>query len=55
MNAERTAELLQMFNEVVPIARYFDMRLSFDGTGQAIVDLPYNPNLDHALVNIQSA
>ncbi len=49
MNAERIAELLQMFNKVAPIARYFGMRLSYYDEGQAIVDLPYNPNLDHAL------
>lgn len=49
MNAERIAELLQMFNEIAPIARYLGMRLSYDDQGQAIVDLPYNPDLDHAL------
>ncbi|MFN2164988.1 MAG: PaaI family thioesterase [Anaerolineae bacterium] len=38
-----------MFNEVAPIARTFGMRLSYGEKGQAIVDLPYNPRLDHAL------
>jgi uncharacterized protein (TIGR00369 family) len=49
MNAERIAELHHMFNEVAPIARAFGMRLSYNKDGQAIVDLPYNPDLDHAL------
>lgn len=38
-----------MFNEVAPIARTLGMTLSFDDEGRAIVDLPYNPGLDHAL------
>ncbi len=49
MNAERIDELLHMFNEVVPIARTFGMRLSYTDEGNAVVDLPYNPDLDHAL------
>ena len=49
MNTERTQELLYMFNHIAPIARYLGMRLSFDEEGQALVDLPYNPDLDHAL------
>jgi uncharacterized protein (TIGR00369 family) len=49
MNAERIAELLHIFNQVAPIARTFGMRLSYDETGQAIIDLPYNPGLDHAM------
>ncbi len=52
MNPERIDELLRMFNEVAPIACTFGMRLSFDDEGQAIVDLPYNPGLDHALGGI---
>lgn len=38
-----------MFNEVAPIARTFGMRLSYGEHGQAIVDLPYNPRLNHGL------
>jgi len=52
MNARRIAELLHTFNEVAPIARTFGMRLSYNEEGQAIVDLPYNPGLDHALGGI---
>ena len=48
MNDERTARLLHMFNEVAPIARALGMRLSFTADGSAVVDLPYNPALDHA-------
>jgi uncharacterized protein (TIGR00369 family) len=49
MNPERIAELLHLFNKVAPIARTFGMVLSYDGEGRATVDLPYNPDLDHAL------
>lgn len=49
MSADRIAQLLHMFNEIAPIARAFGMRLSYNKEGQAIVDLPYNPDLDHAL------
>ncbi len=48
VNPERVKELLKMFNETVTIARFFGMKLSFDDAGSAIVDLPYNPNLNHA-------
>jgi uncharacterized protein (TIGR00369 family) len=47
MHTERTAKLLHMFNEVAPLARTLGMRLSFTAEGNAVVDLPYNPNLDH--------
>ena len=49
MNADRANKLAHMFNETVPIARTFGMRLSYTDEGNAVVDLPYNPNLDHAL------
>jgi uncharacterized protein (TIGR00369 family) len=49
MDTERIAELLHMFNEVAPIVRCFGMTLSFTDEGQAVVDLPYNANLNHAL------
>ena len=49
MNPERIAELLHLFNKVAPIARTFGMVLSYDEEDRAIVDLPYNPALDHAL------
>lgn len=45
---ERRAGLLRLFNEVAPIARLFGMRLSYDGDA-AVFDMPYNPDLDHAL------
>ena len=47
MNKERTKELIRVFNENNPIARYIGMKLSFTDTGNAVIDLPYNPNLDH--------
>ncbi len=49
VNAGRIQQLLHLFNEVVPIARTFGMRLSFNDEGEAVVDLPYNPGLDHGL------
>jgi uncharacterized protein (TIGR00369 family) len=49
MKLERIEELLHLFNETAPIARCFGMRLSYTEEGNAVVDLPYNPNLDHAL------
>ncbi len=48
MNPDRTAELARFFNEGARIARLFGMTLSFTGEGHAVVDLPYNPDLDHA-------
>jgi uncharacterized protein (TIGR00369 family) len=49
MTNRRIDELLHLFNEVAPIARTFGMKLTFNDDGQAIVDLPYHPGLDHAL------
>lgn len=47
LNAERVKELLKMFNDSVSIARYFGMRLDFTDDGNAVIELPYNPNLNH--------
>ncbi len=52
MSTEVMDKLLEMFNEEAPIARTFGMTLSFTDEGNAICDLPYNPNLDHALGGI---
>jgi len=49
MNTQLMNELARMFNEVAPIARYFGMKLAFDDEGQAVVELPFNPDLDHTL------
>lgn len=49
MSTERIATLTHLFNETVPIAQTFGMRLSYTDEGHAVVDLPYNPGLDHAL------
>jgi uncharacterized protein (TIGR00369 family) len=48
MNLERIGELVYLF-ERAPIAHYLGMKLSFDDQGNAIVELPHNPNLDHPL------
>lgn len=52
MKTERIKELLRLFNEQAPIARTFGMTLSFTDEGHAVFDLPYNPDLDHALGGI---
>ena len=49
MSGERVQELVRVFNEVAPIARYFGMTLSYTEERNAVVTLPYNPNLDHPL------
>lgn len=48
----RCEELEAMFNEGAPIAKTFGMRLSFDAEDHAVLTLPYNPGLDHALRGI---
>ena len=49
MSVERVQELVRVFNEVAPIARYFGMTLAYTEERNAVVTLPYNPNLDHPL------
>lgn len=48
----RRAELLRLFNECAPIGRTLGMRLAFTDDDRAVVTLPYNPGLDHALGGI---
>ena len=52
MSVERVQELERVFNEVAPIARYFGMTLSYTKERNAVVTLPYNPNLDHPMGGI---
>jgi uncharacterized protein (TIGR00369 family) len=52
MSKEHIAELLHLFNQRAPIARTFGMKLSFTSEDHAVIDLPYNPGLDHALGGI---
>lgn len=52
MGSERIEELLDLFNNRAPLAQTMGMRLSFTNDGSAVVDLPYNPQLDHALGGI---
>ena len=49
MSGERVQELVRVFHEVAPIARYFGMTLAYTEERNAVVTLPYNPNLDHPL------
>ena len=48
MNKEWSENLISIFNEIAPIAQYFGMKLSYNEEGSAMIDLPYNPHLDHA-------
>jgi uncharacterized protein (TIGR00369 family) len=45
---EREKSLAHEFNHA-PIAKFFGMTLTYPEPGVARVDLPYNPNLDHAM------
>ncbi|HUU63613.1 MAG TPA: PaaI family thioesterase [Dehalococcoidia bacterium] len=51
MNAAWQQNLIELFR-AAPIARLFGMALSFDEQGHAYINLPYNPNLDHAAKGI---
>lgn len=51
-SARRRDELLHLFNDVAPIARTFGMRLAYSADDRAVLTLPYNPGLDHALGDI---
>jgi uncharacterized protein (TIGR00369 family) len=46
---DRIAELLKMFNETARLARSLGLRLSFTEDRRAVIDMPYNPDYDHAL------
>ncbi|HUU02231.1 MAG TPA: PaaI family thioesterase [Myxococcota bacterium] len=52
MAKTRKQSLLHLFNDVARIAKTFGMRLSFDEQDRAVLTLPYNPALDHALDGI---
>ncbi len=48
----RNEELKKLFNERAPIAAFFGMTLDFDEENRALITLPYNPSLDHAMKGI---
>ena len=48
MNSAWQQELIEIAHGA-PIVRFFGFTLSFDEQGHAHLNLPYNPNLDHAL------
>ena len=52
MDNDHINKLLHLFNESVPIAQCYGMRLSYTEEGNAVIDLPYNPNLNHGLGGI---
>ena len=49
---EHRAQLIETFHTRATIVKYFGMTLSFREDGRAVIDLPYNPNLNHALGGI---
>jgi uncharacterized protein (TIGR00369 family) len=51
-SSARRAQLLHVFNEVAPIACTFGMKLAYTEDDRAVITLPYNPALDHALGDI---
>ena len=52
MRKERMDEYIKTFREKSPITSFFGMELSFADDGSAVVELPYNPNLDHGFGGI---
>ncbi len=48
----RMDEYMRNFHEITPIARLFGMKLSFNHDYSAVVELPYNRDLDHSLGGI---
>ena len=48
----RRDQLETMFNDGAPIAKTFGMRLRYDDENRAVITLPHNPGLDHALQGI---
>ena len=46
--SKKQRELIDLFGRA-PIRKLFGMSLSYDEEGRARFDLPYNPQLDHAL------
>jgi uncharacterized protein (TIGR00369 family) len=47
----RQSRLIELFKSA-PIVKYFGMVLTYNEERQAVVTLPFNPNLDHALHQI---
>lgn len=45
---KRQTRLVQLFNGA-PIAQVTGMRLSYNASDQAVFEMPYNPNFNHAL------
>jgi uncharacterized protein (TIGR00369 family) len=52
LNKELQKQLMDVFNHSARIAKTFGMTLSYTEEGNAVFDMPYNPNFDHALDGI---
>ena len=48
---DQTERLHALFNRA-PVKRTYGMELSFNGNGQAMFDMPYKPDFDHAFGGI---
>ncbi len=47
-SGEKQNTLIRYFNSA-PIKKVYGMTLSYSSSNEAVFDLPYNPNFDHAL------
>lgn len=47
----RLDELIDFFNRA-PLKNSFEMSISYNELGNAVFDIPYNPNFDHTMVGI---
>jgi uncharacterized protein (TIGR00369 family) len=45
---QRRAHLLESFHDYATISKSFGMTLSYQDDGSAVIEMPYNPGLDHA-------
>jgi uncharacterized protein (TIGR00369 family) len=48
---KRQADLVELFHRA-PICKTYGMKMSYEASGSAVFELPYNPNFDHALGGI---
>lgn len=52
MSLEERIERLQALFEKGPVKRTYGIELSFNGNGQAILDMPYKPDFDNSVGRI---
>jgi uncharacterized protein (TIGR00369 family) len=52
MSKERVEKLLEMYNQRSRLGRFLGIQISFDEQERAVITLPYNPTLTHAMGSI---